>query len=69
MSGLRRYGQWAGSPKGTPEDTDRCIAEVPLDSHSILFKQCSRKRGHGALGLYCKQHSKLRDKPLVLSWH
>jgi len=57
---LRRYGVWSGNPKGYAEDTTRCVAVVgdrtmwgPAQAH-----QCHRKRGHGADGLYCKQHAK-----------
>lgn len=53
----RRYDQWAGNPKGIPEDTNRCIESVG-DGSYWHFYQCSRKRGHGEGGLYCKQHAK-----------
>lgn len=53
----RRYGKWAGNEKGTPEDTARCIAEVWPEKFPIS-RQCSRKRGHGPDGLYCKAHAK-----------
>ena len=49
----RRYGQWAGSPEGSPEDPTLCIEEV---SRGFFFHQCSRKRGKGPDGLYCTQH-------------
>lgn len=53
----RVYGEWAGNPKGTPEDKERCIKEVfPTDAW--IPYQCRRKRGHGTGGLYCKQHGK-----------
>jgi len=55
----RKYGVWSGNPGGYTEDPTRCIATVgdrtmwgPAQAH-----QCSRKRGHGPDGLYCKQHS------------
>jgi len=48
---VRRYGD-----NGNPEDIDRCIACVS-DSSGWHFYQCSRKRGHGPDGLYCKQHA------------
>ena len=53
----RRYGQWAGNEKGRPEDVERCIVEV-YPKHGYVPGQCSRKRGHGTGGLYCKQHAK-----------
>lgn len=40
------------------EDPSRCIAEVGERPHYIHFHQCSRKRGHGTDGLFCKQHAK-----------
>ena len=51
----RRYGQWAGNPKGAAEDKTRCIESVWSD---YVGGQCSRKRGYGKDGLYCKQHAK-----------
>ena len=51
---LRRYGNWAGNPLGTPEDPIRCIEEIfPNIGNNY---QCQRKRGYGRDGLYCKQH-------------
>ncbi len=52
---MRRYGAWAGEPKGYSEDVTLCVAEVT--GRAITFYQCSRKRGHGPDGLYCKQHA------------
>ena len=54
----RRYGQWAGNPRGFPEDEGRCVEEVYPAGRSIISYQCSRKRGHGEGGLYCYQHSR-----------
>lgn len=51
----RRYGQWAGDPSGSAENQKNCIEEVWRDWHS---HQCTRARGHGKDGLYCKQHAK-----------
>lgn len=56
-NGERRYGKWAGHPKGHSEDTTRCVMEVP-NPPSWQHVQCSRKRGHGPAGEYCKQHAK-----------
>ncbi len=61
MSG-RIYGQWAGNPRGIKEDPTRCIQEVWKQGRVINAYQCSRKRGYGPEGLYCKQHSKKHDE-------
>ena len=55
--GKRRYGCWAGSPDGVPEDELRCIESV-YGAGRYMSGQCSRKRGHGFLGNFCKQHAK-----------
>ena len=51
-----RYGAWAGFPKGRQEDKQRCVAEVQ-DRTGWHFYQCSRKRGFGPDGEWCKQHA------------
>ena len=53
---MRMYGSWAGRRDGVPEDKTRCVASVPSQ---WITAQCSRKRGHGMDGLYCKQHAKM----------
>ncbi len=53
----RIYGQWAGNPKGWLEDLEHCIEAIIRDNN-WWASQCSRKRGHGKDGLYCKQHAK-----------
>lgn len=58
MSKERRYGQWAGNPKGHAENKEHCVEEV-FSSDGWHHYQCSRKRGHGKDGLYCKQHAKM----------
>ncbi len=55
---MRRYGAWAGQPKGHKEDPARCIVEVPDGGTSCTFHQCNNKRGKGPDGLYCTQHAK-----------
>lgn len=55
---MRRYGRWSGNPKGTAEDTTRCVYSV---ANGWIPAQCSRKRGHGVDGLLCKQHAKTID--------
>jgi len=54
----RVYDQWAGNPKGIPEDSTRCVAEV-MDFTGWHQFQCTRKRGYGSNGEYCKQHAKI----------
>lgn len=39
-------------PKG------RCMKWIPSGHYLPPTKQCSRKNGHGAFELYCKQHAK-----------
>lgn len=64
MSGKRVYNLWAGNPKGTPERCDLCIAEVRASWTAWpIYSQCTRKRGYGPDGLYCKQHAKKAKKP------
>lgn len=60
----RRYGQWSGNEKGVAEDHTKCVEEVHANwTMWPIYVQCSRKRGHGPLGLYCKQHAKkLKDR-------
>jgi len=55
--GYRYYGRWAGNPEGHREDSTRCLAEVG-NYPSWIRCQCSRKRGYGPNGDYCKQHAK-----------
>lgn len=47
--------------KGIPEDPERCIETVWHEIGWMLL-QCSRKRGYGKDGLYCKQHAKMRGE-------
>lgn len=54
----RRYNAWAGNPNGTPEDAQRCIAEVRERGGWPSYLQCGRKRGHGPNGEFCAQHAK-----------
>ena len=64
---LRRYGQWAGDPKGQLEDVECCVVEVwPSSSYGGWQPyQCQRRRGYGPRGEYCKQHAnKLPKNPL-----
>lgn len=47
----RTYGHF----QKRAEDKTRCIEEV---WDRFTSYQCSRKRGYGKNGLYCKQHAK-----------
>lgn len=58
MTTPRRYGQWAGDPRGVVEDPTRCIKDVTPPSRSIISYQCRRKRGHGEGGQHCRQHAR-----------
>jgi hypothetical protein len=61
IDGKRRYNVWAGNPKGWAERETDCI-EAIYDSEGFgHYFQCSRKRGHGPDGLYCKQHAKKHE--------
>ena len=53
---IRTYGYNLSCKK---EDTTRCTASVCESGRYGSFHpyQCSRKRGFGKEGLYCKQHS------------
>jgi len=51
----KRYGAWAGRPKGYAFKSEQCAFEVM--SEGWTFHQCSRKPGHGPDSLYCKQHA------------
>ena len=60
-----RYGTWAGRPKGNTEDPLRCVEEVwPSGSGGGGWTpyQCTRPRGHGPGGLWCKQHGKKAEE-------
>ena len=53
---MRRYGRYY-----TAERKNQCIAEVS-DEHGWNRHQCTRPRGHGPEGLYCKQHGRMVDE-------
>lgn len=54
--GKRRYGTWAGEPKGRLENLERCIESV--SGFGYINYQCSRRRGWGLNSDFCLQHSK-----------
>ena len=47
-------------PEGIPENPHLCIAEV--NYHGISTHQCTRSRGYGPKGEYCKQHAKMLEE-------
>ena len=56
--GYRHYGKWICDPKGRRENKNNCIWEIFPKGHWTPY-QCTRKRGYGPGGLYCKQHAKM----------
>jgi len=65
---LRRFGKWAGNPKGKAEDTTRCIQRISPYEGSWISYQCSRKRGDGPKKEYCKQHTKIKERQIWQNW-
>ena len=58
------YGDWQ---KGEEilEDKTRCIESIFKEAKKGIYPiayQCTKKRGHGTRGLYCKQHAKIHGK-------
>lgn len=51
-----RYGRWAGNSQGHEPDFARCCESL-MDKYHPGGYQCTRKRGHGPDGAYCKQHA------------
>jgi len=54
----RRYGAWAGNPKGRAYMASQCAYSVYPNERFAIPKQCTRKPGHGPDALYCAQHAK-----------
>ena len=53
----KAYGQWAGRPEGIAPDYTRCCKGVVSREGGWTHEyQCTRKRGYGPDGAYCKQH-------------
>lgn len=53
-----RYGCWAGEPKGRKYNPLRCAYEM-RPKGTWITSQCSRDKGYGPGGLFCKQHAKI----------
>lgn len=51
-----KYGAWAGDPQGRAPNYMRCCENVYSRERWGRFYQCTRPRGHGPDGAYCKQH-------------
>lgn len=49
---MRTYGSMR-----LKEDLSRCVEPVWVHGGGMIETQCSRKRGHGPSGEYCKQHA------------
>jgi len=58
---MRRYGEWSGNLRGTPEDPTLCVAEV-YGAGSYIPHQCQRKRGKGKDGLLCGIHARVQEQ-------
>lgn len=73
MSYKERYGDYGGNPKGHAPDFTRCCEDVarPLGV-TYMYGQCTRKRGYGPEGAYCKQHDPIevakRNKAASDKW-
>lgn len=52
----KAYGQWAGNEAGRKPDFTRCCKNLFDIRSAPGGYQCSRKRGHGPGGAYCKVH-------------
>lgn len=53
----KSYGSWAGNPVGAKPDFAKCCEQIGVrEGRWTRFQQCSKKRGHGPDGAYCKQH-------------
>lgn len=50
------YGVWAGLPTGNAPDYSRCCEQVWSRERWSRHYQCTKPRGHGPDGAYCKQH-------------
>lgn len=50
---MRWYGR---EPFRSREDPERCVVSVSTPPGFFDSHQCSRKRGHGADGIFCWQH-------------
>lgn len=51
-----KYGAWAGFTAGHKPDFALCCEEVSDRERWARRHQCSKKRGYGPDGAYCKQH-------------
>lgn len=61
---MRRYGQWAGRPNGSPEVPGKCVVEVYHKDGWISY-QCHKKRLPD--GLLCRHHLAIQNRGQHLS--
>jgi len=52
--------RWYGVRSGARENPTWCIVQV--DSRTYGLGQCTRRRGHGPDGLYCKRHARMLEQ-------
>lgn len=60
----RTYGDWQKGEE-IPEDKTQCIESIFKEAKKGIYPiayQCTRKRGHGTRGLFCKHHAKNHGK-------
>lgn len=58
----RRYGRRAGCNEGRLENPNCCVVAVRTGRHTFISSQCSRRRGFGPDGLYCRVHAKALER-------
>ena len=49
-------------PKGFAPDPAKCAAGVSVRLRGWTEWQCSRKRGHGPEGAFCRQHARKHEE-------
>lgn len=69
----KAYGAWAGNPAGSTPNHDNCCFEVSrAHGRWTSFGQCTRKRGFGPDGAFCKTHDpeavKARQEASHVAW-
>jgi len=57
----KRYGEWAGNPKGSAYVPGRCAYDC-FSKNDFIPHQCSRRNGNGPDKLYCRQHAQIVER-------